>query len=99
MDTCVPSSKSLFTVETGAGPSGICTAVQLQRLLGHENFHIYERSAGLGGVWFNNTYPGCAVDIPAHYYSYSFALKPDWPKLYPDRTHLYNCECGILQNP
>jgi cation diffusion facilitator CzcD-associated flavoprotein CzcO len=76
----------------GAGPSGICTAVQLQRLLGHQNFHIYERSAGLGGVWFNNTYPGCAVDIPAHYYSYSFALKPDWPKLYPDRTHLYNCE-------
>ncbi|KAK7189528.1 monooxygenase y4iD [Paraphaeosphaeria sporulosa] len=74
----------------GAGPSGICAGVQLQRLLGHKNVHFYERSADLGGVWFNNTYPGCAVDIPAHFYSYSFALKPDWPKLFPVRQDLYD---------
>ncbi|KAF2708438.1 dimethylaniline monooxygenase [Pleomassaria siparia CBS 279.74] len=72
----------------GAGPSGICAGVQLQRLLGHKNVHFYERSSDMGGVWFNNTYPGCAVDIPAHFYSYSFALKPDWPKLFPVQRDL-----------
>ena len=76
----------------GAGPSGICAGVQLQRLLGHKNMHFYERSSDMGGVWFNNTYPGCAVDIPAHFYSYSFALKPDWPKLFPVRKDLYDCK-------
>ncbi|KAF2636611.1 dimethylaniline monooxygenase [Massarina eburnea CBS 473.64] len=74
----------------GTGPSGICAGVQLQRLLGHKNVHFYDRSSDMGGVWFNNTYPGCAVDIPAHFYSYSFALKPDWPKLFPARQDLYD---------
>lgn len=30
------------------------------------------------------------MDIPAHFYSFSFALNPDWPKRYPNRRHLYD---------
>lgn len=86
----------LLTV-VGAGPSGICAGVQLKRLLGHSNVHFYERSENMGGVWFNNTYPGCAVDIPAHFYSYSFALKPDWPKLFPVQKDLHEYFTNVAE--
>ncbi|KAI1116575.1 putative monooxygenase [Nemania sp. NC0429] len=67
----------------GAGMSGIGFAVQLIRQYGHRNFELIEKSAQFGGTWFSNTYPGCGVDIEAHYYSYSFCLNPDWSQKYP----------------
>ena len=30
------------------------------------------------GTWRDNSYPGCACDVPSHLYSYSFAPNPDW---------------------
>lgn len=29
-----------------------------------------------------------ACDIPSHFYSYSFTLKPDWTTMYPGRDEL-----------
>ena len=55
----------------GAGISGICMAIKLKRA-GIDSFKIFEKSSGLGGTWFDNTYPGCACDVPSHFYSYSF---------------------------
>ncbi|KAI1078822.1 hypothetical protein F5B20DRAFT_546324 [Whalleya microplaca] len=62
----------------GAGMSGICTAIQMIRQHKSRNFVIIEKSTELGGTWAANTYPGCGCDVPSHFYSYSFALKPDW---------------------
>jgi cation diffusion facilitator CzcD-associated flavoprotein CzcO len=39
---------------------------------------LYEKNDAEGGTWYENTYPGCACDIPAHIYTYSFAPNPDW---------------------
>lgn len=61
----------------GAGMSGLCMAMQLKKA-GIENFTIFEKSNGLGGTWHENTYPGCACDIPSHLYSYSFEPNPEW---------------------
>lgn len=81
----------------GGGVSGLGMAVQLQRLLGHQNFTIYEKSDNIGGTWWHNRYPACACDIPSHLYSYSFALKPDWSRMYPGRDELHSCgSCQIL---
>jgi cation diffusion facilitator CzcD-associated flavoprotein CzcO len=55
----------------GAGFGGIATAVELSRA-GLTSFTVFERSAGPGGTWYDNTYPGCAVDVPSHAYSFSF---------------------------
>jgi cation diffusion facilitator CzcD-associated flavoprotein CzcO len=64
----------------GAGLGGIAAAVKL-RQAGIDNFTIFEQSAGPGGTWWDNTYPGVECDIPIAFYAYSF--KPhDWP-----RTH------------
>lgn len=79
----------------GGGISGLGMAVQLKRLLGHSNFTIYEKSDNVGGTWWHNRYPACACDIPSHFYSYSFALKPDWSSMYPGRDELHACESTL----
>lgn len=65
----------------GAGPGGIITGHRL-RELGIDDFVILERSAGVGGTWWRNRYPGLECDVPSHLYSFSFALKSDWTKPY-----------------
>jgi cation diffusion facilitator CzcD-associated flavoprotein CzcO/acetyl esterase/lipase len=61
----------------GAGMSGLCTALQLQRE-GLHNFVLLEQQPGLGGTWWDNRYPGAQVDVPAPAYSFSFAPNPHW---------------------
>jgi cation diffusion facilitator CzcD-associated flavoprotein CzcO len=56
-------------------------AIHLKRA-GFEDFVILEKSAGVGGTWNHNRYPGCACDIPSQLYSYSFELKRDWSRPY-----------------
>ncbi len=73
-DTAV---ESLAVVILGAGMSGLCTAVALKRA-GRHDFLIVEKSAGLGGTWWDNRYPGAAVDVPAPLYSLSFAPHAGW---------------------
>ena len=63
----------------GAGMSGLCTAIQLKKA-GIHDFVILEQSAGLGGTWWDNTYPGAHVDVPAPLYSFSFAANPHWTR-------------------
>ena len=43
---------------------------------------------GLGGTWWANTYPGCACDVPAHLYSYSFALNPNWSRMFAPQPEI-----------
>jgi cation diffusion facilitator CzcD-associated flavoprotein CzcO len=71
-----PSGDRRFAI-IGAGMAGILSAIKLKEA-GIENFVIYEKSAGLGGTWRDNRYPGLACDVPSHLYSYSFAPNPDW---------------------
>nr|BFE57261.1 NAD(P)/FAD-dependent oxidoreductase [Dactylosporangium thailandense] len=71
----------------GAGFGGIAVAHLLRRA-GFGDVTIYERAAEVGGVWRDNTYPGCACDIPAPLYSYSFALNPDWSQRFPPHAEI-----------
>ena len=70
----------------GGGFGGIATAVKLTRA-GFDNFTVFEKSDGPGGVWWDNTYPGAAVDTPTHTYSFSFK-RFDWSKSHADQTEL-----------
>jgi cation diffusion facilitator CzcD-associated flavoprotein CzcO/acetyl esterase/lipase len=63
----------------GAGMSGLCMAMQLQKA-GMHNFVILEKQPGLGGTWWDNTYPGAHVDVPSPVYSFSFAPNPLWTR-------------------
>ena len=55
----------------GAGAGGVCMGAGLRKA-GVEHFTIYEQSAGLGGTWWDNFYPGAEVDTPQPFYSFSF---------------------------
>src|SRR5260370_29201573 len=71
----------------GAGPGGICMGIKLLEA-GIDDFTIFERAPGVGGVWFHNTYPGAACDVPSALYSFSFALKRDWSRPYATQPEI-----------
>lgn len=75
-----PRPTGLHVAVIGAGLTGIAAAVRLNEA-GH-TYRIYERNSDVGGVWLVNRYPGVGVDTPSHFYSYSFAINPDWPAFY-----------------
>ncbi|RAK90180.1 monooxygenase [Aspergillus costaricaensis CBS 115574] len=72
----------------GAGFSGMAMACQLKRELKCDDFVIYDREAGFGGTWLANKYPGCGVDIPAAFYSLSFAPNPNFSNFFPKRDEV-----------
>ena len=65
----------------GGGLSGIGAASMLRRA-GIDDLVVLERAEEIGGTWRDNTYPGCACDVPSALYSFSFAPNPDWGRLY-----------------
>lgn len=71
----------------GSGFSGLAIAAELKKV-GIEDFVILERAATLGGTWRDNHYPGCACDVPAHLYSFSFAPRPDWSRSYAPQAEI-----------
>ena len=70
----------------GGGFGGIAVAVKLRRA-GIENFTLFEKSAGLGGTWWDNVYPGAEVDVGSHLYSYSFH-RHDWTRTHAGQAEL-----------
>ncbi|MDP9795932.1 cation diffusion facilitator CzcD-associated flavoprotein CzcO [Catenuloplanes nepalensis] len=66
----------------GAGLGGIAVAALLRRA-GFTDVVVLERAPRIGGVWRDNRYPGCACDVPAPLYSYSFFPNPHWSRRFP----------------
>lgn len=84
----------------GSGFSGIGMGIKLWDA--GVDFLILEKANDFGGTWRDNSYPGCACDIPSHLYSFSFEGNPDWKHLFSyaneideylvnvaDKHHLY----------
>ncbi|MGO4756078.1 flavin-containing monooxygenase, partial [Streptomyces sp. 2MCAF27] len=71
----------------GAGFGGLGAAVRLRRA-GITDFVVLERAGAVGGTWRDNTYPGCACDVPSHLYSFSFAPNPEWPRNFSGQPHI-----------
>jgi cation diffusion facilitator CzcD-associated flavoprotein CzcO len=77
----------LDAVVVGAGFSGLAVAARLAKA-GIERTIVLEKAGSIGGTWRENTYPGCACDIPSHLYSLSFAPKHDWSRLYAPQPEI-----------
>ncbi len=71
----------------GSGFGGIGAAIRL-REAGIEDMVVLERAGEVGGTWRENTYPGCACDVPSHLYSFSFALNPDWSRMFAPQEEI-----------
>ena len=73
----------------GTGFSGLGIAIRLKQQ-GQNDFVVLEKATDIGGTWRDNTYPGCACDIPSHLYSFSFALNPRWSRTYSSQHEIQN---------
>jgi len=80
----------------GSGFSGMGMAIQLLKA-GIDDFLMIEKEDEVGGTWRDNTYPGCACDVPSHMYSYSFEPKPDWSYLWAGQEEIQEYLRGIAQ--
>lgn len=76
-------------VVIGAGFGGIAAAAKL-RESGFRDVVVFEEADELGGTWRENTYPGCACDVPSALYSYSFAPNPDWTRMYAGNAEIHD---------
>ena len=65
----------------GGGFAGLGAAIKLKQA-GIHDFILLEKANELGGVWRENTYPGCGCDVPSALYSYSFAPSSKWSHLF-----------------
>ena len=71
----------------GAGASGIGAAIRL-RQAGIDDVVVLDKGDGLGGTWRDNTYPGCACDVPSALYSFSFAPNPEWTRAFAKQPEI-----------
>ena len=72
----------------GAGFGGMAGAIKTMNKYDEHDIQIFERHDNFGGTWYANTYPGCASDIPAFWYSFSFALTSNWSRIQPPQYEM-----------
>ncbi|HEY2106084.1 MAG TPA: NAD(P)/FAD-dependent oxidoreductase [Candidatus Binataceae bacterium] len=83
-----PAQKQNFKVLIiGAGMSGLLAAIRLEEA--GIPYVIVEKNEAVGGTWFENSYPGCRVDSPNHFYSFSFEPNHGWPEFFSRRDELF----------
>ncbi|WP_305095389.1 NAD(P)/FAD-dependent oxidoreductase [Prescottella sp. R16] len=80
----------------GAGFAGLGMALDLARS-GERDFTILEKSDAVGGTWRQNTYPGCACDIPSVLYSYSSAPEGGWKGAHASQPEIRDYLTGLTR--
>ncbi|KAK5688277.1 hypothetical protein LTS10_000255 [Elasticomyces elasticus] len=84
-------------VVVGAGVTGIAAAKLYRDWFPERDveFVIYEKNADITGTWLENRYPGCACDVPAHAYTYSWEGNPRWSRVYVGAVELHDYFKGL----
>jgi 4-hydroxyacetophenone monooxygenase len=76
----------LPVVVIGCGESGLLAGIRLKEA--GIPFTIIEKNAGVGGTWWQNTYPGARVDVGNHFYCYSFEPTDQWTHFFAEQPEL-----------
>ncbi|KAF5549821.1 sterigmatocystin biosynthesis monooxygenase stcW [Fusarium mexicanum] len=79
---CTDQARPLKVIYIGAGISGICGAIEFRKQVPNLELVIYEKNPELGGTWYENRYPGCACDVPAHAYQLTSESSPRWTSFF-----------------
>jgi 4-hydroxyacetophenone monooxygenase len=73
-------------VVIGCGQSGLLAGIRLKAA--GIPFTIVEKNAGVGGTWWENSYPGARVDVGNHFYCYSFEPSDSWTEFFAQQPEL-----------
>ena len=81
------SARARFPVVViGAGQSGLLAAIRLKQA--GIPFTVIEKNPGVGGTWWENSYPGARVDVGNHFYCYSFEPSDHWSEFFARQPEL-----------
>jgi len=89
-------SQDLSVIIIGCGESGLLASIRLKEA--GIPFQILEKNSDVGGTWWDNTYPGCRVDVASHYYSYSFERNDFFGEYYAQQPELYRYFTGLFDD-
>jgi 4-hydroxyacetophenone monooxygenase len=82
-----PAARAAFPVVViGCGESGLLAGIRLKEA--GIPFTILEKNQGIGGTWWENSYPGARVDIGSHFYCYSFEPSDHWSEYFARQPEL-----------
>lgn len=81
-----PARDRFGVIVIGCGESGLLAGIRLREA--GIPFTIVEKNAGVGGTWWQNTYPGARVDVGNHFYCYSFEPTDEWTHFFAEQPEL-----------
>lgn len=90
-----PAAAGLRVAVIGSGFAGITAAYRLKQA--GLDFTVFEKNSEVGGVWWENTYPGCRLDTPNFAYSLSFAQKQDWPQQFSEQPEILRYILDVVE--
>ena len=83
-----PETRGEFHVLViGAGFGGLNAAIQLKDA--GIPYTVVEKNGGVGGTWWQNSYPGFRVDVASRVYSYTFEADYDWEHTFAPRQEIH----------
>ncbi|RAQ54033.1 flavin-binding monooxygenase [Aspergillus flavus] len=85
----VDESRALRVVIIGSGISGIISSIRFRQRIPNVDLCVYEKNPDIGGTWYENRYPGCACDIPAHTYQATFEPNKEWSAFYASSPEIH----------
>ena len=88
MNTALPQQLDVLVV--GAGFAGLAAVAKILADDPSADVTVIERASEVGGTWRDNTYPGCACDVPTSLYSFSFAPSPKWSHTFARQPELFD---------
>ncbi|SNS51835.1 flavin-containing monooxygenase [Rhodococcoides kyotonense] len=89
---------SVHVLVVGAGFAGIAAAARILDDDPTSDVVVIERADDIGGTWRDNTYPGCACDVPTSLYSFSFAPSPDWTHTFARQPEIHRYLRGVVDS-
>jgi len=85
----IDSRRPIRVVVIGAGISGILASIRFPQRIPNIELQVYEKNDDVGGTWYENRYPGCACDIPAHTYQAIFEPNLEWSQFYASSGEIH----------
>ncbi|TFH20429.1 MAG: FAD-binding protein [Myxococcales bacterium] len=80
------AKQAFHVVVIGCGMAGLLAGIRLEEA--GLPYTIIEKNPSVGGTWYENTYPGCRVDVGNHFYCYSFEPNNDWTQFFAQQEEL-----------